>query len=182
MYAMRLSRLIIARAFVLGTMFPATGIAQEKHTANVLKLTEGVKSPAAKVGDLAWLQGRWVGAGLGGTVEEVWTPPMGDSMLGLFRLVKDGKIVFSEHCVIAEAEGSVVFKVKHFDKDFKAWEEKDQAVTFRLINVTPNEAFFDGVTVRKTGDDSLKIFVAIKNKKTGQVKEEEFRYRKAKAE
>src|SRR5262245_29835909 len=72
--------------------------AQSHQTANTLKLDKPENAPKARASDLAWLSGRWLGAGLGGTTEEVWAPPVGDQMIGMFRLVKDGKIVFSEIC------------------------------------------------------------------------------------
>lgn len=32
-------------------------------------------SPAAKVEDVAWLQGYWEGEGMGGRIEDMWMPP-----------------------------------------------------------------------------------------------------------
>jgi Domain of unknown function (DUF6265) len=156
--------------------------ARDDHRLNTMKREPGAKPVAAKITDLAWIQGRWVGEGLGGTVEEIWSPPMGDSMLGMFRLVKNGKVVFSEHCVIVEAEGSLVLRVKHFDANFKAWEEKDVSVNFPLVKLTTTEANFDGLTIRKKDADTVLMYVAIKNKKTGAIREEEFRYRRAKSD
>ena len=34
-------------------------------------------SAAATIADAAWLEGRWVGEGLGGQAEEVWSPAAG---------------------------------------------------------------------------------------------------------
>ncbi|RYY34034.1 MAG: hypothetical protein EOP59_16885, partial [Sphingomonadales bacterium] len=50
----------------------------------------------ATIADAAWLAGRWVGEGLGGQVEESWSPAMGGQMAGHFTLVQDGKPVFYE--------------------------------------------------------------------------------------
>jgi hypothetical protein len=155
-------------------------VSQDNKPAQTMRLKEGAERPKAKVADLAWLEGRWVGKGLGGTVEEVWTPPLGDSMMGMFRLVKDGKVVFSEHCFITEVDGSILLKLKHFDRELKGWEDKDASVKFPLAKLEPNTAYFDGATFRRSGDDTLQVFVAIRNKKTGEVREEEFRYQRAK--
>ena len=154
--------------------------AQDDQRLNTMKREPGAKPVAAKIADLAWIQGRWVGEGLGGTVEETWNPPMGDSMLGMFRLVKNGKVVFSEHCLIVESEGSLALRVKHFDANFNALEEKDVSVNFPLVKLTPTEAYFHGLTIRKKDADTVLMYVAIKNKKTSAVREEEFRYRRAK--
>src|SRR5262249_38284967 len=153
--------------------------AQEQQTANTLKFSGQTKPPKAKIADLAWLQGHWLGVGLGGTTEEFWAPPLGNSMMGMYRLVKDGKVVFSELLFILEVNDSLVLKLKHFDADFKGWEEKDVSRSFPLVKLAPNEAYFDGITIRKRDDGSLREFVAIR-KKSGELKEEEFRYQPVK--
>lgn len=49
-------------------------------------------TPAARIAQVAWLTGYWIGEGLGGTIEDVWLPPRGGVLLGAFRLQKaDGK-------------------------------------------------------------------------------------------
>ena len=153
--------------------------AQTKQTPHTLKLEAGAKSPKAKIADLAWLEGHWVGKGLDGITEEVWAPPLGNSMMGMFRVVKDGKIMFSELLFIVEEEGSLVLKIKHFDGDFKGWEEKDISQKFALVKTGPNEVYFEGLTYQKTDDHSLAAFVAMHNSKK-EVKELEFRFSEAK--
>jgi hypothetical protein len=177
---MHRSLFVLSAALLVAVGFVPLTASQESKPANTMKLEPDSARPKAKIADLAWIQGRWVGEGLGGTVEEIWSPPIGDSMLGMFRLVKNGKVVFSEHCVLVESEGSLVLRVKHFDANFKAWEEKDVSVNFPLVKLTPTEANFDGLTIRKKDADTVLMYVAIKNKKTGAVREEEFRYRLAK--
>jgi hypothetical protein len=172
------------RAFFLVVLvaagsLPNVSFAQEHQTPNTLKADSHSPRPKAKIADLAWLEGHWVGEGLGGTCEEVWTPPLGNNMMGMFRLVKNEKVVFSELLFIVESEGSLVLKLKHFDTDFKGWEEKDQAQSFPLVKSATNVAYFDGLTIRKREDGTLQAFVAIKLK-SGEIKEEEFRYSSAK--
>ncbi len=145
-------------------------------TPNTRSLKDGEKSPPGKLSELSWLVGHWIGEGLGGTVEEAWTPPMGGSMMGLFRLVRDEKLVFSEILFITEEDASLVLRLKHFDADFKGWEEKDVSVDFKLVKLGPDEAYFDGLTMRRLSDGTLQSFVAIK-KKDGEISEAEFRYR-----
>lgn len=54
------------------------------------------------------------------------------------------------------------------------WEEKDRFVTFRLVKLTPTEAYFGGLTFRRVGDGRLEIFLALRGA-DGAVREEEFR-------
>lgn len=157
-------------------------LAQEKSASKTIKLEQGAPPATAKIADMAWLSGRWVGEGLGGTVEEVWSPPLGRGMMGMFRLVKNDKLIFSEHCQLSEVDGSLLLKIKHFDSELKGREEKDVSAKFPLVKLAANEAFFDGLTMKRSDPKALTIWVAIKNKKTGVVREEEFRYRRAKEE
>lgn len=160
----------------LGSVFTAV-VAQVKRTPNTLASDSKDAQPKAKIGDVAWIAGHWIGDGLGGACEEVWSPPINDTMMGMFRLVKDGKIVFMELCTIAEEQDALVLKVKHFDADLKSWEEKDDCQKFPLVKLGTNEVYFEGVTFRKLPDGNLQVFVAIHNKKTGEFKEKELSYR-----
>jgi hypothetical protein len=94
-------------------------------TPNTLTLPEGVPRPPARVTDFGWLTGRWTGEGLGGRIEEVWSPPDGGAMVGYFRLVKDDKPVFYEILTLIEIEGSVEMRLKHVNPDMTGWEDKD---------------------------------------------------------
>lgn len=136
---------------------------QAQNTPNTLKLEANAKSPAATIDQLAWIAGDWQGEALGGKFEESWNMPSGGSMLGMFKLVVNGSTVFTEHMAVIPKDGSLVLRLKHFDGEMKGWEEKDKFVDFPLVKLTANEAYFSGLTFRKTDKDSLSIFVASKN-------------------
>jgi hypothetical protein len=160
-----------------GYALPAA--AQEHQTRNTLKMDPNARPAKATIADISWLAGHWIGEGLGGTTEEVWAPPLGNSMMGMYRLVKNGKVVFSELLFIVETGDSLVLKLKHFDADFKGWEAKDVALSFPLVKLGPREAFFDGMTIRAPESAFLEAFVAIR-RKSGEITEEAFRYKAAK--
>ncbi len=130
-------------------------------SAKTLRLEEGASLPAAKIADLAWLSGYWQGEGLGGSCEEVWGKPAGDRMHGYFSLRNEKGHVFSEAMLLVEEGGSVVLKIKHFRPDFVGWEEKDEFVTFRLVRLGDREAFFHGLTFRRSADDTLAIYLRL---------------------
>ena len=70
----------------------------------------GAPAPAAKIDELAWLEGRWEGDEDGLAMEEYWTSLKGGALLGLHRDVKDGRMVSFEFLRIqATAEGVVYF-------------------------------------------------------------------------
>ena len=146
---------------------------QERISPNIFKLQEGQPSPPAKIEQLSWLVGDWVGEGLGGQCAENWSAPSLGHMIGTFRMEKAGEIVFFEFMDISEKEGSLIFRLKHFTSELIGWEEKEKFVEFRLVKIEENAAYFGGLTLRKKDDNHIEIFVSIKYK-NGERKEEPF--------
>lgn len=132
--------------------------------------------PEATLADFTWLAGHWTGPALGGLSEEMWTRPNAGSMQGMYRLVKDGKIVFYELLTLTEKTGSVVLRLKHFNADLTGWEEKATVLEFPLIKITANEAHFDGMIFRRSSSNAFTVLLKIGDKKTGAVREELFTY------
>ena len=152
--------------------------AQKSVTAHTQQAEDDSQRAAAAIADMNWLAGRWVGEGLGGTCEEMWTAPMAGHMLGTFRLVKDDQLNFSEFFMLSEDAGSLVLRLKHFGADLHGWEAKDEYVTFRLIRIEGKTAWFDGLTYSLDENGVLHAYVAIRQK-DGEVSEGVFRYTRA---
>ena len=144
---------------------------------NTRRLESREAMPAARIADVAWIAGHWRGETFGGMGEEMWSPPFGGSMMGMYKMVKDGAVVFYEFLTIVEESCSLVLRLKHFDAHLSGWEEKDASIEFPLVKCTSTEIFFDGHTFRREGDDSLAVFVLLKQK-DGQSYEESFHYRR----
>ena len=147
---------------------------QKQLTTNTRSIGEG-SSPKANIQDIAWMEGYWQGNAFGGEVEEIWSAPMGNAMMGSFRLVSEGKSSFYEIMTFIEEEHSIMFRLKHFHGDLKGWEEKDETVDFPLIAMNDNRAYFDGITFEKNGKDKLNIYLAMKMK-DGSFEEHQFVY------
>ena len=145
-----------------------------KAQDNTLQLTEGSASPEANLEDVSWIQGHWKGEAFGGITEEIWSPPLGDSMMFSFKLVTDDKVAFYELGGIRQVDGTLIFQLKHFGNDFKGWEEKDQTIDFKLVKVTENKVYFNGLTLEKISNDEINIYVAIED--GGITTEEKFTY------
>ncbi len=171
-------------ALVLSVFFSLAGgsaVAQDaaaaaQVTPNTWRLPKEATRPAAKVADAAWLVGSWTGTGLGGEVDELWLPPRDGAMHGVFRLQKDGKLSFSEFMTIAEVDGSLILRIKHFTPAFVGWEEKDRSVDFRFVSASRDELRFDGLTFRR-GADGLQIWLAFT--RGGNSREEHFVFKRA---
>ena len=169
-----MKRIKILIAGVAIATLASTAFAQSPLTENTLKFAEGGARVEAGLDRLSWMAGSWVGEGLGGTVEEMWSPPSAGTMVGTFKLIQEGQPVFYEFFVITDEDGSPVLKLKHFNPDMKGWEEKDGFVTFRLIKADDSAAYFGGLTYRRVGDDGMKVFLAMRRK--GELEEVSFEF------
>lgn len=129
-----MTRIRIGLALTLIALSSGLGeraIAQTPSSANTLKLDGKESVPAASIEDVSWVAGHWTGQALGGIAEEVWSPPLGNGMMGMFKLVKGGEVAFYELLTIVEENGSLVLKLKHFDADLAGWEERASPWTSR---------------------------------------------------
>lgn len=71
-----------------------------------------MSAPAeARIDDLAWLGGTWIGKrSTGSSIEERWSPPLGGAMLAVSRSVNtSGKMFAFEYLRVMEREGSLVY-------------------------------------------------------------------------
>jgi len=140
---------------------------------------EGHVPPPATVAQLDWLAGLWTGEGIGGApATEVYSPPGGGSLAGHFvQQDGEGGVAFFELMQIAEVDGSLVYRLKHFTEDLSGWEEKDDYVSFPLVAIEPNAVYFSGLTLRREGD--ALISAVLVRQRDGSVEEYVFRYARA---
>jgi len=141
-----------------------------------MSFKEGETSPKASLEEISWMEGHWKGEAFGGITEEIWSPPLGGSMMFSFKLVVDGKVNFYELGHIRQIEESLIFELKHFNGDLKGWEEKDEIQRFKLVKVDGNRHYFDGFTFEKVSDSEINIYGLIHQ--DGKAEEVKFNYRK----
>ncbi len=163
------SRALLALALLLAA---APAAAQQTRA-----LAPGAQSPPAKAADLAWLVGEWSGEGFGAKLHESYSAPIGGQMPGHFTVARDGKPEMYEFVMIAEVGDSIEYRVRHFNTDMTAWEDKGHFVKFPLVAVDKDAWYFDGLTIRRTGQDSADHIVRIKGK-DGKTSEQLLRYRR----
>lgn len=139
------------------------------------------QKPDWKVADLAWMSGSWAtapGTAQGTAqrktqIEEHWTRPAGDTMIGMGRTQKDGKTVFFEYLRI-EARPDGIFHVAH--------PKARPGTDFKLTRLTANEALFENpqhdnpkkIRYRKNPDGSLTA--RVEGDENGKPVSEEFHY------
>ncbi|MCH6199422.1 DUF6265 family protein [Aquiflexum sp. LQ15W] len=151
-------------------LFSIKGNAQE-----VLHLDQAQPAGNGSIQELDWLAGYWIGTGLGGDCEELWLPPMDNSMIGTFRFIMEGELIFSEYMHMIEEDGRLSLKIKHFNRDLTAWEEKEDWTVFKFIKTEGQTAYFSGITFHRAGDE-LMIRLAMTNE--GKKSTEEFRLKR----
>lgn len=107
---------------------------------------------------LGFLSGRWVSEKGAEVQEESWSPVSGNSMIGSFRIVRDGKPIFYEFWAVEVDGNRPVLKLKHFNADLVGWEEKNSSTKMTLISNSEDDAVFaaaDGnvsLHYHRTGD------------------------------
>jgi hypothetical protein len=114
---------------------------------------------------LSWLAGRWRGEADSTRLEEHWSAPAGDCMMGMFRAVRSGHVRAYQFMCLEQDPDGVLLRVKRFDPGLVGKEDKDRAVVFRLEHATWGEAVFDyegpespkRLTYRRAGHDSLYV-------------------------
>jgi hypothetical protein len=148
---------------ILATVLAAAGaFAEERTTERTLRLADGEARPAATLQEVGWLVGSWVGEAFGKRFEEVWNPPSAGSMVGMWKLHDGDTVSFYELMVLIEEEGSLALRVKHFDADFVAWEEREDYVSFPLVRIEEDALHFSGLSFYRRGDDRIEAWIAMK--------------------
>src|SRR5215469_480849 len=167
----------IASAILVLAPLALNGLGQVHETEHTLRYSASDPKPKATLQDIAWLQGAWEGTALGGISEEIWSEPLANTMMGVYRSVEKGAVKLYEVNAIVETNGSLEMRLKHFHSDLTGWEEKDAVRTFPLIKIAPGEVYFDGMTYKRTAKDSLTVYLAVGGKE-GAAREVVFEYRR----
>ena len=163
-------------AVVVALLLSSAAFAQSPRTEHTFKLDDPDVRPPATLEDVSWLVGSWEGEAFGSTFEEVWNPPSAGSMVGFFKVINDDEVSFYELLLLVEEEGSLSLKVKHFNPDFTAWEEKGDYVDFRFVKAEENAIHFSGISFYHISDDEMHGYIVMR--KGDEVREEKLTYRR----
>lgn len=157
---MRTRRLIsIAALLSIG----ANCLAAEPRTEHTYKLSEGEERPLATIEDASWMAGAWVGTAFGMKFEEVWNPPSVGTMVGMFKLYGDEGVAFYEIFLMHIEDGTLSLKVKHFNADFSAWEDKTEHINFRLVKKEPGALHFGGLSFYRRDDGNMDGYIVMRD-------------------
>lgn len=154
-------------------------ISVSSFSQHTVSFTETSVPPKATLDNVAWIAGHWKGEAFGGIAEEIWSPPLGDSMMFVFKLVTDGKVQFYEVGHIQERDGTLILQLKHFHGSLKGWEEKDNTVDFKLVKMEDHTIYFDDFTIERISENEINMYVVVDDGQ-GASEEVKFNYKREK--
>ena len=132
------------------------------------------------VDQLGWFSGCWASDDGKERIEEFWTKPAGQSMMGMSRTLAGGKTVFTEYVQIREAKDEISYIV--------SLGLSARPVSFKLIKSSSSEVVFENPThdfpqrviSRRESADSL--FARIEGQEKGVNKAIDFHYKRSKCD
>lgn len=104
--------------------------------------------PTPTLQSLDWLAGTWVRVEPDGRAEEVWSVPAGDSILGMFRLQKQGVTRFVELQTIQVEAGAWVLRIRHLDPRLGTLSDEPEPLRYTARVVAKDEVAFEHPTDR----------------------------------
>ncbi len=173
-------KLIIQNLLIL-CLVCGSALAQDRLTAHTYHLPKDSPLGKGKLEDVAWLVGSWQGSAFGQQFEEVWNPASAGSMVGMWKLFDEEKGVnFYELLLLKEEGEGLVLLVKHFSKDFVAWEDKEDFVKFRLVKIEDKAVHFSGLSFYQHSEDKIDGYIVM-NHKDGSKTEHKIAYNRVKS-
>jgi hypothetical protein len=158
-------------SFVLLILFSTEGLAQ---TSDSIKIKVSLEN-------LSFISGHWQSKMGDGISDEQWSLPLGDSMMGMFRYVKEGKAVFYEFMLIEMSAEGPALKLKHFNPGLIGWEEKAQVWSYPLVEFQKDKAVFERpdkgmrMTFQRLSVNALTVWLE-RPDKAGKWKKDEYKY------
>lgn len=117
-----------------------------------------VGSNQTKLNDVAWLAGHWTGSFSNGTpADEHWSAPAGGCMMGMFRMMPNGKASLYEFLVIEENADGVALRFLHFGRNLRPMDQEPWYLN--LTQAGPKNAVF----VSPDADRPLRISYALES-------------------
>jgi hypothetical protein len=160
---MRVTRttLLAAAVLVASATAPSFGEPQAPGSAQAAAPPQGTppKPAAARIADVAWIAGAWLGGEGPVIFEEHWTRPAGGTMLAVARTLKQDRMVAFEFLLIVERDGGLVYIAQPNGRpptEFKATSVGPEAATFE----NPAHDFPKTIRYSKRPDGSLEARVS----------------------
>lgn len=135
-------------------------------------------APPLKVEQLAWLTGCWEAASPQRTVEERWTAPRGETMLGVSRTVRDGRTVAYEWVLIRLQDGRLAYQVHPSGQASAVFLSREMTAS-SVVFENPEHDFPQRIGYQREGDA---LTAWIEGPQDGKTRRIEFPYKRVKCE
>lgn len=174
---------IVCFLFALPLFFITTAVAASGMESNSGTPDDPPRvRTVATLQQLAFMSGTWRGGDKDAVIEERWSDPEADSMMGMFRLLRGGMVVFYEFMTITR-EGSVpVLRIRHFGPALEAWEENDELDPYPLVELDSSRAVFEseksGTRLRYEHDGNDILTITLEQPRDGAMHAEIFTFRR----
>jgi hypothetical protein len=144
------------RSSVMFILFTAIAILSCQSSSRPIHAAATMAEPPTTISELAWIAGDWqTPAGGKAQIEEHWTAPSGDTMIGVGRTIAGGKTVEFEYLRIEQRAEQIYYvaspKGRCPGTDFKLTRLAGQEATFE----NPTHDFPKRIIYRKNSDGSL---------------------------
>ena len=84
-------------------------------------------------------------------------------MVGMFKLFGDDGVAMYELMVMTVEDGTLSLKIRHFNPDFTAWEDKTEDVTLQLVKKEDNALHFGMVSFYRRNDDRIDAYILFRD-------------------
>jgi hypothetical protein len=98
---------------------------------------------SGSVSAVRFIEGSWKAMAQDRSIDAVWSAPVGESMVGYVRVMKDGKPTLYELFAFEQSEQGLVALVRHFKPGLVAMEEKDQPDHYTFLEAKEGRAWFE---------------------------------------
>jgi hypothetical protein len=100
---------------------------------------------SAALANLRFLEGTWRGQQGAFWIEEVWTAPAGNSLMGVARTLRGANPVDLELALLHQSEDMLVLHLRHFGAAADRLEERGPKIPYRLVRHAEDEAVFEAM-------------------------------------
>ena len=131
------------------------------------------QAPKLSIADLSWLAGSWAGEAKGIRMEEHWTSPSGNSMVGLHRDVGKGRTLLFEFLRIEQQGDQIVYLSMPNGRSPATPFPLKEAFGTRVVFENPKHDFPQRIIYWKDGND---LRARIEGTMNGKAGSEEWRW------
>lgn len=127
-------------------------------TGNVAAQDVATQDVAATIADLSWIAGSWGVTDGSQTIEEHWTGPTSNALLGMGRTIADGRMVAFEYLRIIAIDDGIFYMAQPNGRSptsFRLTQWDGETATFE----NPDHDFPKRIVYTRSSDNAIRVIV-----------------------